>query len=119
MTHTELGRYGEELAAVHLLKQGYQILDRNFRFKKSEIDIVAFKNNTLIICEVKTRVTAEVGEPYKAVTRSKQRQIIATANHYIYQKQLLTDVQFDVISIVHNSIRTKIEHIPNAFSPLL
>lgn len=119
MTHTELGRYGEELAATHLLKQGYKILDRNFRFKKSEIDIIAFKDNTLTICEVKTRVTAEIGEPYKAVTRSKQRQIISTANHYIRLKHLFTDVQFDVISIVHNSMRTKIEHIPDAFSPLL
>lgn len=119
MTHTELGRYGEELAAMHLLKQGYQILDRNFRFKRSEIDIIAFKNNILVICEVKTRVTAEIGEPYKAVTRSKQRQIITTTNHYIHQKKLFTDVQFDIISIVHNSMRTKIEHIPDAFSPLL
>lgn len=120
MTHTELGQYGENLAAEHLKQLGYQIIERNFRFKKAEIDIIASKDETtLVVCEVKTRVTAEIGEPYKAVTRKKQKQIIATADYYVRMKNLLIDVQFDIISIVHNSIRTKIEHIPNAFTPML
>lgn len=119
MTHIELGQFGEELAVTHLQKNGYHIVDRNFRFKKNEIDIVAIKDDQLIVCEVKTRETAEIGEPYKAVTRKKQRQIIVTADYYVKVKNLFIDVQFDIISIVHNSFRTKLEHIPNAFTPLL
>lgn len=119
MNHIELGQFGEELAVRHLQKKGYHILERNFRFKKAEVDIIAMKNELLIICEVKTRETAGIGEPYKAVTRKKQRQIISTADHYIRSKNLHMDVQFDVISIVHNSFSTKLEHIPDAFVPLL
>lgn len=119
MTHYELGQYGENLAANYLLNNGYTIIDRNFRFKKNEIDIIASKENLLIVCEVKTRVTAEIGEPYKAVNQKKQKQIITVADYYLKQKKIDLDVQFDVISIVHNSIRTKIEHIQNAFFPVL
>lgn len=119
MTHLELGQFGEELAVKHLEQLGYDIIERNFRFKKAEVDIIALKDNILTVCEVKTRETAQIGEPYKAVTRKKQKQIIVTADYYIKLKNLFIDVQFDVISIVHNSFRTKLEHIPNAFSPLL
>lgn len=119
MNHTELGMHGEQLAVNFLSNLDYTILDRNFRFKKNEIDIVALKNDMIIVCEVKTRVTAEIGEPYKAVTRRKQKQIIATANYYIQSKNIDREVQFDIISIVCNSYRTKIEHIEAAFTPLL
>jgi putative endonuclease len=119
MTHIELGQFGENLATKQLVKNGYQILDRNFRFNKNEIDIVTLKDDKLVVFEVKTRETAEIGEPFKAVTRIKQKQIINTANNYIKLKNLFVDVQFDIISIVHNSYRTKLEHITNAFFPLL
>lgn len=119
MTHIELGQYGEELAVDHLRSKGYEIIERNFRFKKLEVDIIAKKEDKLIVCEVKTRTTAIIGEPYLAVTRSKQKQIIKATNYFIRLKDLFIDVQFDVISIVHNSMRTKLEHIPNAFSPIL
>jgi len=88
MNHIELGQKGEEIAVEHLQKTGYSILDRNFKFKKAEIDIVCQKNEQLIIVEVKTRHTAVIGEPYLAVTRSKQRQIIKVANKYIEEKKI-------------------------------
>lgn len=119
MKQHELGIYGENLAVKELIKKGYEIIDRNFRFKKFEIDIIAKKNLQLVVCEVKTRVTATIGEPFKAVTRNKQKQIITTADYFIKSKNLDIDVRFDIISIVHNSFRTKIEHIEDAFSPLL
>lgn len=115
MTHIELGVLGEELAVQFLRSKKIHIRDCNFRFKKGEIDIVAETDDFLIIYEVKTRETAEIGEPYKAVTRSKQKQIIKVADHYIKSHSIDKDVRFDIISIVHNSYRTKIEHIENAF----
>lgn len=119
MTHIELGVLGEQLAIQFLRKKNVHIRDCNFRFKKGEIDIVAETDDLIIVYEVKTRETAEIGEPYKAVTRSKQRQIIKVTDHYIKSNNLNKDVQFDIISIVHNSYRTKIEHIESAFFPML
>ncbi|MFN5846530.1 MAG: YraN family protein [Flavobacteriia bacterium] len=119
MNSTELGTLGEALAERYLLKKGYTILDKNIRFKKWEIDLVALDGEKLVIVEVKTRQTAEIGEPWRAVTRNKQRQIIKVADYYIQSGNIDRETRFDIISIVHNSYRTDIEHILNAFYPLV
>ncbi len=118
MTKEELGPFGEQLAVDFLIKNGYSVLDRNVRFKKFEVDIVATKENKLIVVEVKARNTAEIGEPWRAVTRSKQRQIIQVADYYVQSRSIDMDVQFDIISIVHNTFRTDLEHLPEAFDVL-
>lgn len=119
MNNVELGVFGESLAEQFLIKKGYKILDKNVRFKKWEADIVALDGEKLVVVEVKTRQTSEIGEPWRAVTRAKQRQIILVANHYVCQKEIDRDTRFDIVSIVHNSYRTNIEHLENAFYPLL
>jgi putative endonuclease len=116
MTDKELGIYGEQLAQKHLIKNGYSIKATNYRYLKYEIDIVAEKNNQLVVVEVKTRQTAEIGQPWMAVTRKKQRQLIQCANYYVQSKDLDTSIRFDIISIVHNNYRTNLEHIIDAFS---
>ncbi len=116
MTQQELGIYGEQLAQKHLLKEGYTIRTTNYRYVKYEIDIVAEKDDKIIVVEVKTRQTAEIGEPWMAVTRRKQRQIITCADHYIQSRDLPNEVRFDIISIVHNNFRTDLQHIVDAFS---
>ncbi len=116
MEHIEFGIYGERLAENHLRAKGYEILRRNFRFKHLEIDLICMDKKELVIVEVKTRQTAEIGEPYKAVTRTKQQQIIKAANEFIKQENINADCRFDVVSIVHNSYRTDLEHIENAFT---
>lgn len=118
MTHIELGKWGEKLALQHLISKGYKLLKQNYRFKNAEIDIVCIKDGQLIITEVKTRNTAEIGEPYEAVGRSKQRQIIRVSNKFLEEFKLDLHVRFDVISIVHNSFRTDLNHIEDAFYPL-
>ena len=115
MTTTELGQFGENIAARFLIENGFHILERNFRFKKGEIDIIAEVNDFLVVIEVKTRQTAEIGEPWRAVTRAKQRQIIQVANNYIQSSQIIKNARFDIVSIVTNSYRTSIEHITDAF----
>tara|TARA_R110002072_G_scaffold251518_5_gene410424 strand:- start:21992 stop:22345 length:354 start_codon:yes stop_codon:yes gene_type:complete len=117
MNHIELGQKGEDLAVEHLIKNGYSVLKRNFRFKNAEIDIVCEKNKQLIIVEVKTRTTAIIGEPYLAVTRNKQKQIIKVANKYIEDNMISLDVRLDVVSIVLNQYGLKLEHIEDAFHP--
>ncbi len=117
MTTKELGDYGEKLAQEFLVEKGYKIAQTNFRLSKSEIDILCVSEKKLIIVEVKTRKTAEIGEPWRAVTRAKQKQIIKVANHYIFENDINLETRFDIISIVHNSFRTDIEHIEDAFTP--
>ena len=74
MTTDELGSWGEDFTVNYLQKKRYQILDRNYRFLKNEVDIIAKFENQLVIIEVKTRQTAEIGEPWRAVTKNKQKQ---------------------------------------------
>lgn len=116
MTDQELGQYGELLAQQWLLERGYKIRQANYRYLKLELDIVAEKDNRIVVVEVKTRQTAEIGEPWMAVTKKKQRQIIKCTDFYIQSKGIPCEVRFDIISIVHNQFRTKIEHIEDAFS---
>ena len=116
MTDQELGQLGESIAEKHLIQKGYRIRARNVRYGKEEIDIVADKDDKLVVVEVKTRQTAEIGEPWRAVTRKKQRHIIRCTHEYILANDLHVEVRFDIISIVHNSFRTDLEHIEDAFS---
>lgn len=116
-THNDLGNQGEDLAVEHLIKNNWKILDRNWRFGREEIDIIASKAEILAIIEVKTRFSNFLGEPYEAVSKSKQKSIIRAANHYIEKNGLDVEVQFDIISIVLNKNQQKITHIQEAFLP--
>lgn len=117
MTNQELGVLGEQMAFNFLLERNYQVVARNYRFGHLEADIICHFGGKLIVVEVKTRQTAEIGEPWRAVTRAKQRQIIKVANEYILVNDIQLETQFDIISIVHNNFRTDIEHIIDAFTP--
>lgn len=117
--HNELGKAGEEIAVSYLKKKGYTILHRNYTFKKSEIDIVSKLNDKLIVVEVKTRVSDYLAGPEITVTKKKQKSIIKTANFYIQEHDLDIETQFDIVSIIHNSKETRIQHIEDAFYPLL
>lgn len=118
MTQQELGVFGELLAKRFLSEKNYRIIASNYRFGKLEADLICTADGKLVVVEVKTRQTAEIGEPWRAVTRSKQKQIIKVANHYIFENDIHLETRFDVVSIVHNHFRTDIEHIEDAFSPL-
>ena len=115
--HNDLGKVGEALALTALLQKGYSLKEKNYRFSKAEIDLIMHDGTDLVFVEVKTRQTAQIGEPYLAVTRNKQRQLIKVAHQYIVSRDLDVNARFDVVSIVHNSYRTSIEHIEGAFTP--
>ena len=116
MSNQELGILGEKLAQEYLNNKGFSHLEFNYRFGKLEVDIISIENNQLVVTEVKTRQTAEIGEPWRAVTRAKQRQIIRVADAYVKWKNLNIDTRFDIVSIVHNQYRTEIEHIVDEFT---
>ncbi|MCC5924650.1 MAG: YraN family protein [Crocinitomicaceae bacterium] len=111
-----LGALGEEKAVCYLKEKGHQIVKTNYRYLKSEVDIISIDGQDLVFTEVKTRQTAEIGEPWMAVTKKKQKQIIKCAHQYVVAKDLDVNVRFDIVSIVHNSYGTRLEHIPCAFT---
>lgn len=117
--HNEIGKLGEERAQKFLLDQGYEILALNWRFKKAEIDIIAQQKETLVIVEVKTRTSTDFERPQEAVTLSKQRHLVRAADAYIQENEIDFECRFDVVSVLIQGTEMEIEHIEDAFSPLL
>lgn len=115
----ETGKQGEALAVAFLKSQGYHILETNWRSGNLEVDIIASKDQMLAIVEVKTRRTNHFGEPEEFVNRSKQKNLVKAANHYIISKNLDMEARFDIISILYNGAKHKIFHIQDAFYPTL
>ncbi len=117
--HNELGKQGEEIAQQYLAEKGYKILQCNWRFGSDEIDIIAKKDNMLIIVEVKTRQTNFFGEPEEAVTKTKQKFLIRATEVYIQQKNIDLETRFDIVSVVISNGQVMINHIEEAFYPTL
>jgi len=116
MTDLELGLKGEKQAEEFLKKQGYKIIEKNFRTSFGQIDIIAKEKNTFCFIEVKTRRNFSFGLPEEAVTYPKQKKILKVALAYLKQKGLLNKkVRFDVVSILYNKDSYKINLIRNAF----
>lgn len=114
--HIELGKKGEDLASSFLELKGYEILERNWRFRRAEIDIIAKHNEKLIFVEVKTRSTDFFGNPEEAVHIKKQDLIARAAGAYILKVQHDWLIRYDVISILLFPDSTySIEHIEDAF----
>jgi putative endonuclease len=116
-SNQSVGALGEELAAAFLRQAGYRIVERNFRCKGGEADIVARDGKTLVFVEVKTRRSMSYGPPQLAVTPFKQRQISKAALTWLAKnRQQDAPARFDVIAVMLFSDGThRIEHIPNAF----
>jgi putative endonuclease len=95
-----LGERGEERAVAELERRGYAILERRYRTRHGEIDIVARDGDTLVFVEVKARVTAECGTAAEAVTVRKQRRLAAMAVDYLARQRITnTPCRFDVVAI--------------------
>ena len=118
-THNETGTKGEQIAANYLEKKGYTIRETNWRFKNLEADIIASIKKTLVVAEVKTRKSNYFGEPETFVNKQKQKNLIQAANEYVVRNQLDMEVRFDIISIIINDKQLQVNHIEDAFFPLL
>jgi len=117
--HNETGQKGEELAAAYLETKGYAVLEKNWRFKNLEADLIASIGDIMVVAEVKTRRSNLFGEPETFVTRQKQRNLVKAANEYIQRNQLDLEVRFDIISVILNSSGSQVNHIEAAFYPLV
>lgn len=113
--HNELGKLGEELAVEFLQKNGYAILETNWTFQKAEIDIIAKKENTLAIVEVKTRSSLEFGLPQDFVKPKKIQLLVKAVNAYVNEKELDIEVRFDIIAIHKEGKSFIVDHLTDAF----
>lgn len=117
-SHNDLGSDGEQLAKQFLENSGYEILDENWVFKKSEIDLIAYKDSKIIFVEVKTRKNNTFAEPEDFVSPNKQRQMALAADEYIYLMNHQHQIRFDIISILFDKFgKPIIKHIEDAFWP--
>lgn len=109
------GKRGEELACRFLKKDKYKILEKNYRARQGEIDIIAEdRGGVLCFIEVKARSRADYGSAVEAVTPSKQKKLLATAFNYLESKKIGSkDMRFDIVTVDLNNEETNI--IKNAF----
>jgi putative endonuclease len=116
--NTDLGRKGEDIACEYLLKKGFLIKERNWRYKNAEIDIIAFDGKELVIVEVKTRSAVIYEEPNDSITNQKIRFLVNAAEEYIFENNFYGETRFDVISIKwFGEGKYELEHYPDAFYP--
>lgn len=113
--HNDLGKLGEEMAVEFLQKNGYEILETNWTFQKAEIDIIAKKENTLAIIEVKTRSSLDFGLPQDFVKPKKIQLLVKAVNEYVISNDLDTVVRFDIIAVHKEGKNFEIEHLMDAF----
>ena len=112
----ETGLTGQHAAENFLLGKGYVILDRNYRIKTGEIDLVAKDGEYIVFIEVKFRKSIEYGLPREAVGWAKQKRIVNTALHYLARHHLTDcDIRFDVVEILEQHGQLYASHIENAF----
>lgn len=113
--HNIIGELGEELAATYLLKNGYKILERNWRFQKAEVDLIVQKETILAVIEVKTRTSSDFGNPQDFVSPKKIKLLVNAINEYVISKDLDVSVRFDIIGILKTDDKIKLEHIEDAY----
>ena len=118
MNNKSLGQYGEEYTYQYLKNKGYLILERNFRNKLGEIDLIAKDGKVICFIEVKMRESLNYGAPFEAVNSTKQHKMVKIALSYLKYKFYTIDIlsRFDVISIYRPPQgKPIVEHIINAF----
>ena len=120
--HNDLGKWGEDEAALYYEDRGYEILERDWKVGKRDIDLIALTEDkdTLVFVEVKTRQNNDLQEPEEAVDVKKMRNLAIAANAYVKLHGLDMNVRFDIISVIGKcSCVESIECFEDAFNPLL
>ncbi|MDF1696055.1 MAG: YraN family protein [Saprospiraceae bacterium] len=116
--HNDLGKKGEEIAVNFLKNKGYSILEVNWRYRKSEIDIIAKDQEVLVFIEVKSRSNDLYGRPESFVDQRKQNLIVDGATAYMEKINHDWEVRFDIVAVFfHNEVYQSVDHFKDAFFP--
>ena len=111
-----LGKEGERLAEQYLKKKGYKIVERNYRCRGAELDLIVLDRRVIVFVEVKTRTGHGFGSPFEAVEFRKQQKMIQAAQYFLNERKLhQRDARFDVVGISWPGGEPLVEHIENAF----
>ncbi|HYQ83038.1 MAG TPA: YraN family protein [Rubrobacter sp.] len=116
LTDRSPGAWGEDLALRYLIQHGYALVERNYRTRRGEIDLIVRKDDILVFVEVKLRRQTAFGDPLEAVTYRKQNTIRSVAEHYLYTRNPSFDtLRFDVIGNLVDRPEVRLRHIKDAF----
>jgi putative endonuclease len=115
--HNETGKKGEDIASTYLEAQNISILERNWRYKRAEIDIIGMDGKTLIFIEVKTRTDDILDRPENAVNTKKRTLMIKAAIAYMHHIKHDWAIRFDIISVILRKEKPQIDHFKDAFFP--
>ncbi|MCK9425446.1 MAG: YraN family protein [Ignavibacteriaceae bacterium] len=112
----EKGKEGEDLAVSFLVEKGFEIIERNYRYGKGELDIIARDKEFLVFVEVKSRESLEYGKPEEAITKRKMSQVRKITEAYLAEKDIREEnIRFDVVAILFLNDEVTINHYENAF----
>ena len=120
--HNDLGKWGEDEAALLLQDEGYTILERDWRLDHRDLDIIAVspQGDVLVVVEVKTREAIDCQQPEESVDRRKMRNLAMAANAYVKTTLQDKELRFDIVSVVGKARQVEsIRHIKDAFNPML
>lgn len=110
-----LGSEGEDIACDLLLRKGYQILYRNYRFRKAEVDIIAFRAEQVVFVEVKSRSTKWIENLAELVSPKQRKLLVQAADHFLVSKDISYEARFDIITLFKSGATLEIEHLEDAF----
>jgi len=114
--HNDLGQLGEDIACQMLKDEAYTILERNWRYLRAEIDIIAKKEEVLVFIEVKSRSNIRFGEPDAFLSKAQELRLFDAANAYIDESNHESEHRFDVISVLFNEKnQASVKHFKDAF----
>ena len=114
--HLDTGRQGEDLAARLLLQKGYELVARNYRVGKGEVDLIVKKEGLLVFVEVKTRTNLTFGHPEEAVSRRKAMLVVRAADEYIFRTDWRGNIRLDIVAVVFNRGQpSEVAHFEDAF----
>ena len=111
------GKEAEKRASDYYCNLGFQILQKNYRYRKAEVDSIVQKDNLLVVVEVKARSSTYFGDPQSFVSKKKIQLLVMATDAFIQQRDLAVEVRFDIISYTLERGEWKLEHLPNAFYP--
>ncbi|MCA8832272.1 YraN family protein [Hymenobacter pini] len=112
----QLGQAGEEAALAHLLSQGYELVHRNYRFRRAEVDLIVRRGAELLVfVEVKTRSSAQFGHPEEFVTERKRQLFRLAAEQLQEELNWNGDIRFDILALSPTATGLRLEHFEDAF----